>query len=471
MSNGEGPGSNQPGDLPQAVVRDSGQPGRRISIIWIIPVVAALVGAGLAWRSWENRGIDIVIEFDTADSIVPGRTTVRFRDVEIGLVTTVNVSVDLQKVDIGVRMHETMRPYLVEGKKFWVVKPRVTAGGISGLGTLISGAYIAMDPGRKTGKLLRHFTGLEQPPSDPAGTGLAITLESDRLHGLAGGSAIYHRGVQVGAIDRYELDENGKRVTFHASIPKAFASLVRKHSEFRLHSGFDITASLAEGFDLDVESLRALMAGGVTLANPVNAGDPANTGASFTLLPEVHRPAPGHETPAGPRFVVEAPRLGSIAAGNPVIYRGEKVGVVVTHGLRDDGLSVGITIAIARRYAPLVRTRSVFWNASGISADLGLSGLHIHTSSLQALLAGGIAFANPDEPGAPAAAGSVFELRDTAPKHHADWNPRIWIGAPDKDPEPDSVAPSKPQKVHHEGKPPGQETSHHWFSKLFHRSH
>lgn len=471
MSNTEGPGSNQPDELPQAIVRNAGQPGRRISVIWIIPVVAALIGAGLAWRSWENRGIDIVIEFDTAESIVPDRTTVRFRDVEIGLVTTVNVSDDLQKVDIGVRMHETMRPYLIEGKKFWVVKPRVTAGGISGLGTLISGAYIAMDPGRKTGKLVRRFTGLEQPPSDPAGTGLAITLESDRLHGLTGGSAIYHRGVQIGAIDRYELDEDGKRVTFYASIPKAFAPLVRKHSEFRLNGGFDLTANLAEGLDINVESLRALMAGGVTMQSPMGTGGPAKTGASYPLLPEIQRPAPGHETPVGPRFVVEAPKLGSITAGNPVSYRGEKVGVVIAHGLRDDGLSVGVTLAIARRYAPLVRTGSVFWNASGVSADLGLTGLHVHTSSLQALLAGGIAFANPDEPGAEAAAGSVFELRDTAPKHHADWNPRIWIGKPDKDPEPSAVAPSAPQKVHHAGKSAGNDPSHHWFSKLFHRSH
>ena len=471
MSDAEGPGSNQPGELPQAVVRNTGQAGRRISTIWIIPVVAALVGARPARRSWENRGIDIVIEFDTADSIVPGRTTVRFRDVEIGLVTTVRVSDDLQKVDIGVRMHESMRPYLIEGKKFWVVKPRVSAGGISGLGTLISGAYIAMDPGRKTGKLVRRFTGLEQPPSDPAGTGLAITLESDRLHGLMGGSAIYHRGVQVGAIDRYQLAEDGKRVTFYASIPKAFAPLIRKRSQFRLHSGFDLTASLSEGFDLNVESLRALMAGGVTVDNPLDAGDPAKTGASFKLLPVVHQPAPGHETPVGPRFVVEAPQLGSIAVGNPVTYRGEKVGVVVTHGLRDDGLSVGMTIAIARRYAPLVRTRSVFWNASGISADLGLTGLHIHTSSVQALLAGGIAFANPDEPGPPAAAGSVFKLHGSAPKHHTDWNPRIWLGEAGKDPEPGSTATPKPEKVHHEGKPPGQEHSHHWFSGLFHRSH
>ncbi|MFP8881692.1 MAG: MlaD family protein [Myxococcota bacterium] len=469
MSDSEGPESNQRDDLPQAVVRDSRQPGRRVSIVWIIPVVAVLVGAGLAWRSWENRGIDIVVTFETANGIVPGQTTARFRGVEIGMVTHVSVRSDLQEVDIVVRMQEAMRPYLVAGKKFWVVRPRVTAAGISGLGTLISGAYIAMDSSQKTGPLVRKFKGLEQPPSDPDGTGLAIGLTSDRLHGLSGGSGLYHRGVQVGAIDRYELTKQGSQVTFYASVPKTFASLVREKSEFHITSGFELTASLAEGFELDVESLRELLAGGLTLENPADAGPPAKTGAKFQLLPELHRPAPGRAVPVGPRFVVEAAQLGSIESGDPVTYRGEKVGTVVNHTLHDDGRSVGIMIGVARRYAPLLRTNSVFWNSSGISADLGLSGLHLHAESLQTLLAGGIAFANPTKPGTPAAAGSVFTLHDKPPKHHEDWKPRIWIGPPSKDPEP-STDPPESQKVHHKGEAAGDENSHHWFNKLFHRN-
>lgn len=470
MSDSEAPGSGERGELPQAVVRESRRSGLRISSVWIVPLVAAVIGAGLAWRSWENRGIDIVIQFETAELIVPGQTAVRFRAVEIGLVTGVSVSDDFQHVDVAVRMHESVRSYLIEGAKFWIVKPRVTAAGITGLGTLISGAYIAAYPGPATGSPTRRFTGLEDPPSDPAGTGLAILLTSDRLHGLSEGAGIYHRGIQVGAIDRYELAKAGDHVTIYASIPKAFASLVHANSEFRIAGGLDLTASLGQGVELDIESLRALLAGGLTLETPAEAGPLAKTGATFTVRPRLHRPVAAKTVPAGPRFVVEAAQLNAIAAGDPVLYRGEKVGVVVNYGLRDDGRSVGITIAIARRYAPLVRANSVFWNASGISADLGLSGLHFHAESLQALVAGGIAFATPNEPGARAAAGSVFALHGEAPKHHADWKPRIWLGTRGADPAPSAAGAAAPQKVHHKGDAAGDARSHHWYDDLLHRN-
>ena len=470
MSDSQGPGNGEGGELPEAVVRSSRQSGRRLSTVWIIPIVAALVGAGLAWRSWENRGIDIVIRFDTADRIVPGQTSVRFRNVDLGVVSDVAVSEDRERVELKVRMHVSARPYLTAGTKFWIVKPRVTAAGISGLGPLISGAYIAMHPGPEDAARARRFTGLEEPPSDPEGGGLALVLTSNRLHGLTEGAGIYHHGIQVGAIDHFELDKTGDRVTIYASVPKEFAWLVREKSEFRVAGGFDFTASLSQGVEFDTESLRALLAGAVTVNTPLDAGPLAKTGATFPLLPRSHRTPAAKAVPPGPRFVVEAAQINAIAAGNPVLYRGDKVGVVVDYGLRDDGRSVGITVAIARRYAPLVRTNSVFWNASGISADLGLTGLHIHAESLQALVAGGIAFATPDGPGVPAASGSVFALHSEAPKHHETWKPRIWIGEKGTDPAPGTAEPAEPQKVHHRGKAAGDEGSHHWYDRLLHRN-
>jgi len=470
MSDSEAPGSGGGSDLPQAVVRSSRPSERRVSIIWVIPIVAVVIGAGLAWRSWENRGIDITIEFDTAESLLPGQTPVRFRNVDLGMVSDLTVADDRETVVVDVQMHVSARPYLTKGTKFWVVKPRITAAGVSGLGTLLSGAYIAMYPGPESVKKDYQFTGLEEPPSDPAGTGLALVLTSNRLHGLTEGAGIYHRGIEVGAVDRFELDKAGESVTIYASIPKVFASLVHENSEFRIDGGFDFTASLSGGVEFDTESLRALLAGGVRLDTPLDAGPPAKTGATFRLKPRTHRTTAAKAVPVGPRFVLETGQLNGVSPGNPVLYRGDKVGAVVNYGLRDDGRSVGITVAIARRYARLVRTNSVFWNASGVSADLGLTGLHIHAESLQALMSGGIAFATPDKPGAPAAAGSVFALHAEAPKHHEKWKPRIWIGRKGANPEPSAAEPAEPEKVHHRGEDAGEEGSHHWYDRLLHLS-
>lgn len=468
MSDSEASESGGGGDLPEAIVRNPRRSRRRISVVWVIPIVALVIGVGLAWRSWENRGINITIEFSSAESIIPGQTAVRFRNVDLGVVSGMSVSKDRDGVQVDVRMQVSARAYLTEGTKFWVVKPRITASGVTGLGTLLSGAYIAMYPGPKTAGRARHFVGLEQPPSDPAGTGLALILTSDRLHGLTEGAGIYRRGVQVGAVDRFELDKSGDGVTIYASIPKVFAPLVHENSEFRIVGGFDLTASLSQGVEFDMESLRAFLAGGLMLETPRAAGPQAETGATFRVMPRLHRSASAKAAPAGPRFVLETPQLNAIAVGNPVLYRGDKVGSVVSYGLRDDGRSVGIKVAIASRYARLVRTNSVFWNVSGVTANFGLSGFHVHADSLQSLIEGGIAFATPNEEGAPAAGGSVFSLRGDPPKHHEKWKPRIWIGRKGQDPSPNAAELAEPQKVHHLGKDAGDKNSHHWYNRLLH---
>jgi len=164
--------------------------------------------------------------------------------------------------------------------------------------------------------------------------------------------------------------------------------------------------------------------------------------------------------------VLEAPRRGSIETGDSVFYRDEKVGEVVSHGLHADARSVGILVAIESRYASLVRSNTVFWNASGVSADLGLSGLHIHTESFKSLLEGGVAFATPDKPGARAAASSVFALYDAEPKNSAKWAPSIAVGSHK---EAKGSAPAEPEeKVHHKQEASGDSKSQHWFHHLFH---
>lgn len=449
-------------ELPEALVKDRGVRKRRVSSIWIIPIVAAIIGAGLAYRAYQERGIEIQITFETGDGIDAGKTTVRFRDVEIGLVKTVRVSEDLEGVVVTADLGLAARTHLGEDSRFWVVRPRITGGSISGLETLVSGAYIAMLGSPTKGKPPHHFKGLSEPPLDPQGGGLALVLSSDALRGLDEGSPLYLRDVAIGAVERYELDPEGKGVLIHVTIDGKHAHLVRENSRFWNASGIDVTASLSGGFEFDVESLRSLVAGGIDLETPEKPGAAASSGARFVLHRHQHTRTTG--PPSGPRFVLEAPRLGSIEVGDSVYYRGEAVGQVVSHGLHDDARSVGIVVAIASRYAPLVRANSVFWDASGISANFGLSGLHIHAESLKSLMEGGIAFATPDRAAARAAEGSVFELAAEEPKHAAKWDPSLAI--PTSPGEP--AKPEPEVKVHHKEEAKSDPKSHHWFHNLFH---
>jgi paraquat-inducible protein B len=432
--------------------------------VWIIPVVAAVIGAGLAYRAYQERGIEVTITVRTAEGVTPGKTTVRLRDVEIGLVKDVRVSDDLSDVIVTADLARDATLHLGEDAQFWVVRPRITGAGVSGLSTLISGAYIAMLPASAQGRPPHAFKGLEEPPRDPGGGDLGIVLSSDALHGLNEGSQIYFRDIAVGAVDRYELDEDGDRVQIYASIEADYVHLVHENTRFWNASGIDVSASLSGGFELDIESLRSLLVGGITFDTPGKPGDTAKDGAQYELHRHHHASSKGSGIPRGPHFVLEAPRRGSIEVGDSLYYRDEEVGKVVSHGLHDDARSVGIVVAIASRYAPLVRANTVFWNASGISADLGLSGLHIHSESLKTLMEGGIAFATPDKSGARAAAGSVFELASEEPKNWVKWDPRLPVGS-----RSGGAAKAEPEeKVHHKEDAKDDPKSHHWFGHLFH---
>jgi paraquat-inducible protein B len=322
-----------------------------------------------------------------------------------------------------------------------------------------------VEPTPSKGRPHTKFVGLEEPPIDLEGGGLEVVLTSDQLHGLDEGSGIFYRGINVGAIDAYELDKDGGGVLVHATVEKKYAELVHENSRFYNASGIDITASLSQGFEFDMESLRTLLAGGVELDTPGKPGPAAKNGARFELRRHPHAAGKGgHAPPSGPRFVLEAPTRGSVKTGDAVLYREEQVGQVVSHALHDDGRSVGILVAIESRYAPLVRANTIFWNASGISADLGLTGLHIHTESLESLLEGGIAFATPSKPGTRAAAGSVFKLHDKAPKDWVKWAPRVALGS-----RGGGKAPAEPEeKIHHDEEAKADPESHHWFHHLFH---
>ena len=473
----DGAKSTGPPDLPVAEVRSR----RSLPVVWIIPLVAALIGALLVYRTVYEQGPVVEITFRTADGITPGKTTVSYLAVQIGTVETVEVAEDGRHVIVKARIVPGEKHGLVKGARFWVVRPRVGPGGISGLGTLVSGAYIGFDPGPPGAQSVREFKGLPRPPLDlDEDDSLRIEFESPTLSGVGDGSPIFFRSVEVGHTDQYQLDTDGKGVVIYASIRPEYASLVRTNSRFYKVGGFHASASLSKGVDVQLESVRALLAGGVAFETPGAWGEPAKDDTRFRLYPGREQAQLAEAERSGLHVAVESAVLGGVSEGDPVLYRETRVGDVISFGVHPDGRSVGIRIRIDTPYSALVRTDTRFWNASGVSADLGLTGLHVHTESLSALLAGGIALATPDKPGPPAAAGSVFELYDKPEKKGLRWSPRIWIG-PGKDPgagagskagssKPGAApAKQKPEKVHFKEGAKQDPKSHHWFQKLFHR--
>ncbi len=406
---------------------------RGFSPIWLIPIVAVAIALSLAYETITSRGPEVTIVFETAEGLEAGKTRVEFRSVQIGSVTDVRIR-DAGHVEVTCSLQPEVAPSLTEGAEFWVVRPRIGAGGITGLGTLISGAYITLRPGPADASPQREFVGLETPPITDAGApGLKIVLHTDELGSLDPGGPIYFRDLEVGTVEGHRLSEDRKRIDVDVLISPEYEHLVRENSHFWDIGGIEVSVGPG-GVDVNTASLRSIISGGVEFDSPVS-GKAAGPGTAFWLHSSYRDIEATAMRYGGLGVIVETPQLGGVADGDLVTYREMPAGSVVSHELSRDASTVRIRLNILKRYAPLVRTNTVFWNASGISADLGLTGLHIHAESLQALLSGGIAFATPDREGDPVAEGSVFPLQ---PEFKDEW--QEW------------VAGSEPAKGEHQGK-------------------
>ena len=217
---------------PTATVRARIDKRRRISLIWLIPLVTILIGAWLAWNTLSKRGPTITITFETAEGLQAGQSHVRHKDVDMGLVTAIVLSDDLSHVVLTVQMNREAEPLLTEGAKLWVVKPRLFAGNISGISTLLSGSYIELMPAATPGgRRLDHFTGLENPPVLQSNVpGNTFLLKADRLGSISLGSPVFYRDLNVGEVLGWDFADMADSVTIHAFIRAPFDRYV--HDEF-----------------------------------------------------------------------------------------------------------------------------------------------------------------------------------------------------------------------------------------------
>jgi paraquat-inducible protein B len=274
--------AESPDNLPRATVVPRRR--QRISVVWAIPILAAVVAIGIAIQRILSEGPTITIVFRAAQGVEAGKTFVKYKDVNIGQVTAVQLSSDHSKVEVTAKIDKSAAGLMVEDAKFWVVEPRVTLSGVSGLGTLLSGNFIGFEVG-KSDKQQRRFTGLEVPPIITIGQpGRQFVLKANDLGSLGIGSPIYYRRLQVGQVIAYDLSSDGSAMDIKIFVNAPYDKFVNSATRFWNASGIDVSLG-AGGVEVRTQSLVSVLAGGLAFDTPPFAAkaEPAAVNTVFTL--------------------------------------------------------------------------------------------------------------------------------------------------------------------------------------------
>ncbi|MCZ6813974.1 MAG: MlaD family protein [Alphaproteobacteria bacterium] len=360
-----------PDGIPDAEVAER----RGFSLVWLIPMIAAVIGAWLAYTTIMEQGPEITISFETAEGMEAGKTKIKYRDVEIGVVESIRISEDGSFVVLTAIMEQHAESYLTEGTRFWVIKPRLDISGISGLGTLVSGAYIEIEPGE--GEAKRNFEGLEKPPviriDTPGGSYILIT---DTLGSLSARSPIYYRGIRVGQLLGHELAKNKKSLRVHAFVKAPFHELVRENTRFWNVSGIEVKVS-ADGMTIKTQSLQALLAGGVAFASltPDSASPQAKNGTSFQLFDSKSDVSESQITEKVSYLVHFDASVRGLSVGAPVEFRGIKIGSVRDIALNVNLQTLHVRVAVFIDIEPQRVLRNAQLNAKRPSHYVAMNGL------------------------------------------------------------------------------------------------
>ena len=234
---------------------------RRFSPFWLLPFIALLITGWLIYNNWQERGTEITIDFQSTAGIVAGRTPIRYQGVDVGLVQSIRLDDNLRNIKVTASIKNDMEDSLREGTQFWLVTPKASLAGVSGLDALVGGNYIGMMPGE--GKPQSHFTALDTQPKFRLNTGeLMIHLSAPDLGSLNNGSLVYYRKIPVGKVYDYTIAPDNNGVIIDVLIDRRFANLVKKDSRFWNVSGFKADFSLS-GASVQMESLAALVNGAI----------------------------------------------------------------------------------------------------------------------------------------------------------------------------------------------------------------
>ncbi|EJO92373.1 hypothetical protein A471_17935 [Ectopseudomonas mendocina DLHK] len=379
------------------------RPASNWSAIWVLPLIALLIGGWLAWRAYSEAGIEIQVMFESGDGIQAGKTEVIYKGMPVGKV--IALTLDRSEARRGViatlEMNKEVEARLVTGTRFWLVKPSVTLAGVTGLETLVSGNYIAVSPGE--GEPSREFTALpEAPPLADDVPGLHLTLKAERLGSLNKDSPVFYKQIQVGRVKSFALAENQSTVEVKVFIQPEYASLVRKHTRFWNASGISVDAGLS-GLKVRTESLASIVAGGIAFATPEHRTDSPATDPSIPFrLYEDYEAAQ-----AGIRISLKLHDFEGLEPGRtPVMYKGIQVGHMKTFKVDKDLSGAQVELMLDPRTEDYLVEGTDFWV---VRPSISLAGI----TGLEALVKGNYIAIRPGESGSPPR--REFEARAKAP--------------------------------------------------------
>lgn len=373
--------------------------------IWVLPLLALVIGLWLLWRAFSEAGMDVQVHFADGDGIQVNKTQVMYKGIAVGKVVGLQVSADIQGVDATLEINREAQDYLSKDTRFWLVRPRVSLAGVTGLETLVSGIYIAIEPAK--GKLVREFKALaEPPPLADSLPGLHITLKADRLGSIDRGSPVFYRQIRVGQVKNYRLAEDQRTIEIQIYVEQPYMHLVRKHTRFWNASGISFSGGLS-GFKLRAESLVSIATGGIAFATPEHRQDSPPTDPVFPF--RLYEDFEAAE--AGFRVQLQLDNVSGLQPGRtPVVFNGVQVGMLRKLDMGTDFSKPMAELTMDPRTEELLLDSSEFWV---VKPSISLAGI----TGLEALVQGNFLAVRFGKEGLPA---REFSIRAKAPPLNVD---------------------------------------------------